>query len=265
MEYQTIQPRYGELKDRVALVTGAGRGIGRGIAFRLAREQMRVVINDRDADAAYDTTEQLKRSGAQALAVVADLSQAPAIDQLINQALSEYATIDVLVNNAAILAREELQAVKQQLWDLEFAVNVKAPFLLSQRAAAAMRQKGRGVIIHISSVSGLRAHFQGLPYNATKGAIDAMTRAMGIELAEQGIRVNGVAPGAIHTERRRPLDDPRTKAMAELVPARRMGLPEDIAATVAFLASDESSYIIGQTLYVDGGITAQLSPSQHPI
>jgi NAD(P)-dependent dehydrogenase (short-subunit alcohol dehydrogenase family) len=109
------------------------------------------------------------------------------------------------------------------------------------------------------------AHHPGLPYDATKGALDAMTRVMGIELAELGIRVNGIAPGAIYTEHRLPIDHPKMKPYAQLIPIRRLGIPLEIGAVVAFLASDDASYIIGQTIYVDGGITSQLSPSQYQI
>jgi 3-oxoacyl-[acyl-carrier protein] reductase len=265
MDYQAIQPRYSELKGRVALVTGAARGIGKGIALRLAREGMRVIINDRDKDAAEATAGELRSHGADVRAIIADLASTAEINRLVDQTVKELGTVDLLVNNAGLLPRGAMDRIEESFWDLEFAVNVKAPFLLSQRAAATMKKSGGGAIVHISSVGGLRAHFQGLPYNATKGAVDAMTRAMGIELAEQGIRVNSIAPGAIHTERRKPIDDPAVQAAAQLIPARRLGLPLEIGAVVAFLASDDSRYIIGQTIYVDGGITAQLSPSQYPV
>jgi NAD(P)-dependent dehydrogenase (short-subunit alcohol dehydrogenase family) len=119
--------------------------------------------------------------------------------------------------------------------------------------------------VHISSVGGLRAHHPGLPYDATKGALDSMTRVMGIELIQHGIRVNAIAPGAIYTEKRRPPDDPRMQAYLKLIPSNRLGTPLEIGAAVAFLASDDAEYIIGQTIYVDGGITSQLSPAQYQI
>jgi NAD(P)-dependent dehydrogenase (short-subunit alcohol dehydrogenase family) len=128
-----------------------------------------------------------------------------------------------------------------------------------------MRKQGNGNIVHISSVGGLRAHFPGLPYDATKGALDAMTKVMGIELAQFGIRVNAIAPGAIYTENRHPLDDPRMVEYAKRIPSNRLGLPLEIGAAVAFLASDDADYIIGQVIYVDGGITSQLSPPQTQI
>jgi NAD(P)-dependent dehydrogenase (short-subunit alcohol dehydrogenase family) len=128
-----------------------------------------------------------------------------------------------------------------------------------------MRASGHGNIIHISSVGGLRAHWRGLPYDVTKGAIDAMTRAMAIELAAHRIRVNAIAPGAIRTERTLPADDPRTQAAIRSVPISRHGTPLEIGAAVAFLASPDAGYITGQVLYVDGGLTSQLTPRDRTV
>jgi 3-oxoacyl-[acyl-carrier protein] reductase len=128
-----------------------------------------------------------------------------------------------------------------------------------------MSRRGQGCIVHISSVGGLRVHQPGVPYDVTKAALDGLTRAMGVELADSGIRVNAIAPGAIHTERRPPLDDPAMQAIADRIPLRRFGHPLEIGAVVAFLASPDASYITGQVIYVDGGITTQLSPRGQPI
>jgi NAD(P)-dependent dehydrogenase (short-subunit alcohol dehydrogenase family) len=128
-----------------------------------------------------------------------------------------------------------------------------------------MRELGQGNIIHISSVGGLRAHWRGLPYDLTKGAIDAMTRAMALELAEYGIRVNAIAPGATHTERTSALDDQQLQTYTQRVPLTRFGTPLEIGAAVAFLASPDAAYITGQVLYVDGGLTVQLGLKDQPI
>jgi NAD(P)-dependent dehydrogenase (short-subunit alcohol dehydrogenase family) len=265
MDYHSIQPRYPELRDRVAIVTGSGRGIGQGIALRLAREGMKVIINDRDAEPAHDTAAQLQRLGAAATAIPADISKPDEIDRLIDTTVRELGAIDLVVNNAADLRRKNVLELDQKLWDEQFDVNIRGPFLLALGAARIMRRHGRGCIVNISTVGGLRAHQPGLPYDATKAALDALTRSLGIELAEFGIRVNGVAPGAMLTQRTPPRDDPHTQGRMALIPARRLGLPADIAAAVAFLASDEGSYIIGQTIYVDGGVTIQLSPPEHQV
>lgn len=263
--YQSIRPRYPELSGQVAIVTGAGKGIGKGIALRLGREGMKVVVNARSADTVERVAGELAQLGIQALAVPADIGQAAGVDRLFEQTVKTFGSVDLLVNNAANLHRVFFSNVDEAMLDEELATNVKGPFLCSKRAVEIMKPKGAGSIVHISSVGGLRAHYPGLPYDATKGALDAMTRVMGIELIEFGVRVNAVAPGAIYTEHRLPLDDPRMRAYAKLIPANRLGLPLEIGATVAFLASEDAAYIVGQTLYVDGGITAQLSPSQYQI
>lgn len=149
--------------------------------------------------------------------------------------------------------------------DQQMAVNVKGPYMCANRAAEVMRASRRGNIIHISSVGGLRAHWEGLPYDVTKGAIDAMTRAMALELAMYGIRVNAVAPGPIHTEWTASRPDPETQAVAERVQLGRFGFPLEIGSVVVFLASPDASYITGQIIYVHGGVTSQLSPPGQPI
>ena len=263
--FASIKPRYPELKGRVALVTGSSKGIGKGIALRLAAEGMKVIINARHAEAVQKTAEEFTKLGANVLPVSADVGQPAEIKRLFEEIQCAFGTLDLLVNNAADMRQVHFLTTEESVLDAQLAANIKGPFLLSQQAARMMKEKGRGVIVQISSVGGLRGHAHGLPYDATKGALDSMTRVMGIELAECGIRVNAIAPGAIYTENRLPLNDPRLQSYAQLIPLRRLGLPLEIGAAVAFLASDEASYIIGQTIYVDGGITSQLSPSQYPI
>jgi 3-oxoacyl-[acyl-carrier protein] reductase len=263
--YASIRPRYPELMGQVAIVTGSSKSIGKGIALRLVREGMKVVINARTAEAVAATTQELRELGGEVLAVTADVSKKEQSERLVAETLNAFGTIDLLVNNAADLRRRPFFTIDEDLWADSLAANLTGPFRLSHQVAKILKDKGLGSIIHISTVGALRAHHPGLPYDATKAAMDSMTRVMGIELAETGIRVNGIAPGAIYTEQRLPLDDPRMKTYAQLIPQRRLGLPLEVAAVVAFLASDEASYIIGQTLYVDGGITSQLSPSQYQI
>ncbi len=264
--YNSLRPRYVELAGQVAIVTGSSRGIGKGIALRLVREGMKVVINSRHAEEVEKTTQELRQLGADVFAVPGDVSRKEDVNRLIGETLRVYGTIDLLVNNAASLRRRKFFTVDEGMFDDELASNIKGPWMLSLETAKVMKDKGHGSIINISSVGGLRAHDPGLPYDATKGALDSMTKVMGIELAEMGIRVNGIAPGAIYTESRRlPPDDPKWKPYAQLIPIRRLGMPLEIGAVVAFLASDDASYIVGQMIYVDGGITVQLSPSQYQI
>jgi 3-oxoacyl-[acyl-carrier protein] reductase len=263
--YASAHPRYPELAGQVAIVTGSSRGIGRGIVARLAREGMRVVITSRTPKAVERTTDELCALGAEALGVVADLSRSTGIQRLVDRSLEAFGTVDLLVNNAADLRRVPLFEIGEDMLGQELAINIRAPFLLSQRVAAVMRRAGQGNIIHISSVGGLRAHRPALPYDATKGAIDALTRGMALDLAPFGIRVNAVAPGPVHTERWLAPEHPHAKAVAGRVPLGRFATVLEIGAAVAFLASPEAAYITGQVLYVDGGITAQLSPPGVPV
>ena len=259
--YAAIPARYPELADKVAVITGSSRGIGKGIAMRLAKEGMKVVINARTAEDVEATTAELLAVGAQALAVPADQGTTEGVARIFEATLGAFGTVDLVVNNAANLRRVHFFDVSEALLDAQLAANIRGPYLCSYHGAKIMRDAGHGGnIIHISSVGGLRAHWRGLPYDVTKGALDAMTRAMALELAEHGIRVNGIAPGATLTERRPPLDDPRMMAVANRIPLKRFGEGLEIGSAVAFLASSDAAYITGQVLYVDGGITAQLYP-----
>ena len=259
--YTDIPSRYPELKGKTAIVTGSSRGIGKAISLRLLKEGMAVVINGRSVDHLQKTADEFRSLGLNVLDVPADMRSSEDIDRLFESTIQHYGSVDLLVNNAAIIKRDYFFNVTEELLDSELAANIRGPYLCSYRAAEIMRRMQRGGnIIHISSVGGLRAHWRGLPYDVTKGALDAMTRAMALELAQYHIRVNAIAPGAILTERRPALDDPRMIAVEQRIPLKRFGTGLEIGAVTAFLASNDASYITGQILYVDGGITAQLSP-----
>lgn len=252
--------RYPELEGAVAVITGAARGIGRAIAKRLVSERMRVVAVDIDEPTLDGTVEQLRGAGGEITGVQADVGRTADVDALFAGALSSHGTVDLLVNNAADLRRVRLLEEHDSLLDEQLATNVRGPYLCSQRAAAIMRDSGGGgSIVHLSSVGAVRAHHRAFPYDVTKGAIDALTRAMAVDLGGFGIRVNAIGPGV--TDTGRPVADPASASTtAERIPLGRSGTPDDIAALVAFLASDDAAYITGQVIYVDGGITAQLSP-----
>jgi NAD(P)-dependent dehydrogenase (short-subunit alcohol dehydrogenase family) len=225
---------------------------------------MRIVINARTEETVAATAAELLDLGADVLGVPADVGRTDDVNTLFDETLRAYGTVDLLVNNAASLKRVPFFDIEESLLDHQLVANIRGPFICAYRAAEIMRESGAGNIIHISSVGGLRAHWKGLPYDMTKGAIDAMTRAMALELADCGIRVNAIAPGATRTERHPAPDDPRMQAFVQRVPLRRIGLPVEIGAAVAFLASPDADYITGQVLYVDGGLTVQLGTREQP-
>jgi len=252
--------RYPELRNRVAIVTGGAKGIGQAIAQRLAEEGMRLVLIDRDAEALANTAAVWSGGGIDVVSVVGDLAEMEVIDSLFAETQDAFGTVDLLVNNAADLERRTALDDHPELLRSQLATNVASPYLCSQRAAEVMKDNGRGVIVNISSVGALRAHHRGLPYDVTKGAINAMTMAMAVDLGPYGIRVNGVGPGVTETYRAKKMPAATRDALSAKIPLGRFGTTADMAAVVAFLASDDAAYITGQVIYVDGGITAQLSP-----
>ena len=253
---ESAPPRYPELSGKVALITGAARGIGQGIAFRLGHEGMSVVLADLDEESLRMSVDVMSERGMEAIGFTGDVSRREDIATMFETALDEFGTLDLLVNNAADLHRNRLLDDHEGILETQLATNVAGPYVCSQKAAQIMRGADGGSIVHISSVGADRAHERGLPYDVTKGAINAMTRAMAVDLGEYGIRVNAVGPGITHTHRTsevaasRPLD--------AYVPLGRAGTVFDVAAVVAFLASSDAAYITGQVIYVDGGMLALL-------
>jgi NAD(P)-dependent dehydrogenase (short-subunit alcohol dehydrogenase family) len=264
---QAVVPRYPELHGKVAIVTGSSQGIGLGIAVRLAAEHMRVVIAGLEVNEVGSVVNDLRGLGFEAHGVPGNLGDEDQIARLVDEAIHTYGGVDVLVNNAADLFRVHLAKMNVELFDRQIAVNVRAPLLLAQRVAPSM--SGGGSIINISSVGGLRAHEDAFPYDVTKGALDSMTRALAIDLAARSIRVNAIAPGSIATARvERHLNTDTNSPYGnapQRIPLGRRGTVVDIANVAAFLASNDAAYITGQIIYVDGGITAQLSPPGQPI
>jgi len=252
------------LRDKVAIVTGSSRGIGRGIADRLAAEGARVVVNGRQRDTIEPVARALCDGGAQAIAVAADVGIADDVTRLFDATLDAFGSVDILVNNAAWASpTSHFLEMDEAHWDEVIRSNLKSVYLCCSRAAHSMVDRGRaGSIINISSFAAARAHRQMAAYDATKGGMEAFTRSIAIDLAPFGIRVNVVGPGAIHTEEFQADGDEARKRRGETVPLGRVGYPADIAGAVAFLASDDASYITGQVLYVDGGMLAQLRSPQ---
>jgi NAD(P)-dependent dehydrogenase (short-subunit alcohol dehydrogenase family) len=263
--YETIRPRYPEFRGKVALVTGSSLSIGKGIALRLAREGMHIIIHGKEEAEVARTVREFQSLGVNTLGVCTDFSKPGGVDQLFDTIQQHHSQLHVLVNNAADLRRAEFDDASVALLDYQLEVNVRAPYLCSMRTASMMRPAQSGVIVNISSVGGQRAHWRGLPYDMTKGAIESMTRAMALSLAHDGIRVNAIAPGAIRGPRTPPPDSEIVQAVSARIPLGRFGSDLEIGAAVAFIASEDAAYITGQVLCVDGGIMAQLSPPGQPI
>ena len=249
-----------DLAGRCAIVTGTSRGIGCGIADVLGSQRMKLVLAARSADAGEAFAARLRSGGAECLFVAADLATQDGARKVFDAAVEAHERIDLLVNNAARLGGRSLLDTDEELYRTSFESNVRMVYGLSRLVCAHMAAGGGGSVVNISSVGALRGHRHHASYDASKGAIDALTRSMAIDLAAHGIRVNAVAPGA--TSRgpgaRRPgrLDPAREK----MIPLQRLGTPREVGWAVAFLASDVAAYVTGHVLYVDGGLVAQLTP-----
>ena len=241
---------------KVAIVTGASRGIGRACALRLAEDGMTVVVNYSHSEAAAaEVVDKIKAAGGDALAVRADVSNPAEVKEMFKTVWKTYGQIDVLVNNAGIVRDEYLLMLTEENLDACLDLNIKGYLYCAQQAVLKMFRKKSGVIINMSSVSSKMALAGQTVYSATKGAVNSMTHTMAKELAPYGIRVNAVAPGFIATEMIDALpEDKRAQYLTE-VPLGRFGTVEDVAAVVSMLASDGAAYMTGQTLVLDGGLS----------
>ena len=259
-EEAKIRARFPDLLGKAAIVSGASRGIGCGIAEFLGRQGMRLTLSARTAEEGEAFVRKLREAGVECVWVTADMSTKDGARAVFDTALQHFGGIDLLVNNAARLRSQDFLNLNEEEYHLSFESNVRIVYEISQLVAHHMAERGGGCIINISSVGGLRGHRGLAGYDASKGAMDALTRSMAVDLAPHGIRVNAVAPGAT----RKTVGDAKTEEryaqMAGGIPLGRLGRPEDIGAAVAFLASEAGGYITGQVIYVDGGLTAQLTP-----
>jgi len=246
------------LEGQVAVVTGAGGGIGSAVARRLAAEGAAVVVDDVREDAADAVAARIEQDGGQALAHVADVSRADEVDELFDAALTAFGDVTILVNNAGLIGQTcHLLDSDEAWWDRLLGTNLKSMYLCSVRAARIMAERRGGAIVSSSSGGAVRAHRGEAAYDASKGGIEAATRAFALDLAPYGIRVNAVAPGSIDVAPPGTVPEETLRERGRTVPLGRVGAPDDLAAAYAFLASGEARYITGVVLPVDGGMLAQ--------
>ena len=246
--------------NKIVMVTGAAHGIGRAIALRFGSESAQVIVNDVNAQGTEATVQAITSNGGFAVPGVADVADKGQVDRLFDSVLGRFGTVDVLVNNAGLtnVERHFLEA-DEAWWDRVLAVNLKSVFLCSFRAAQVMARRHQGVIINMSSGGATHSHRGMAAYDASKGGIEALTRAMALDLAPYGIRVNALVPGSIDSHGLSP-EVKRERGAA--IPLGRMGEPEDMAGPAAFLASSDASYITGHIIAVDGGLLSQQRPPQ---
>ncbi|PYN74018.1 MAG: beta-ketoacyl-ACP reductase [Candidatus Rokuibacteriota bacterium] len=243
------------LRGKVALVTGAQQGIGRGIALAFAREGADVGVNYLDDRAAAEkVVDEIRAAGRRAVLVPADVARLSDTQTMVAQVLGELGGLDVLVNNAGVYPRVPFLDMRESDWDLVLDVNLKGGFFCAQAAARAMIARRRqGSVINMASQA-IRGAVRGVHYSASKGGVVAMTRALALELAPHGIRANAIAPGLTDTAQPRYGNSEEELAvMASAVPLGRMAQPDDIASVAVFLASDDARHITGQTVHVNGG------------
>ena len=246
-----------DLSGRVALVTGAARGLGFAIARGLARAGALTVLNGRDAKALAAARTSIEGDGGRTDAAVFDVADRDAVQAAIADLEARHGAIDVVVNNAGIQRRHPVTEFPLEDWDAIIATNLTAPFLVAQAALPGMKARGRGVIINIASLMSEFGRPTIVPYTAAKGGVRQLTRGLATELGPTGIRVNAIAPGYILTEMNRALIDNKEfdTWVRGRTPMRRWGDPDELAGIAVFLASDAASYITGQTIFVDGGMS----------
>ncbi len=242
------------LSDKVAVVTGASRGIGRSIALFLASQGAKLVVSARNATALDELTEEIKLQGGEALAVVSDIAIEEDANNLVAQAVATYGRVDILVNNAGITRDGLLLRMKEADWDAVLDTNLKGAFLCTRAVAKVMSKQRSGRIINISSVVGEMGNAGQANYCASKAGLLGLTKSVARELARRNVTVNAITPGFIVTDMTDDMSDKARDAMTEQIPLGRLGAAEDIANAVLFLASDQSAYITGQVLGVNGGM-----------
>lgn len=251
------------LKDKVAIITGTTKGIGAVLAKEFAREGAKVVGTGRSVELGEQVAQEIRNAGGESIFVRCDVSNKVDVDHVIAETLTAYGTVDIVVNNAGVNHAADFFAISEQDWDWVMGVDLKGTFLMSQAAARVMVEQGKpGYIVNISSIMGKLALANQVAYCAAKGGVNQLTTAMGLALIDKGIRVNCVAPGPVVTElmQRVVHNQEKYEELMRRLPIGYIAAPEEIASVCIFLASEGASYMVGQTVYVDGGRGIQAFP-----
>lgn len=242
------------LEGKVALVTGGARGIGKAICQRLADEGAKLAIVDIMLDIAKETADEFKSKGVEAAAFAADVSKLDSANETVDAVMKEFGKIDILVNNAGITRDTLMMRMTEQDWDMVIAVNLKGTFNFTKAVCRPMMKARTGKIVNVASVVGRMGNAGQANYSASKAGVIGLTKTTAKEFASRNIQANAVAPGYIQTDMTGKLSDAATEAFMTVIPMKRGGTPEDVANVVYFLCSDDSSYVTGQVINIDGGM-----------
>jgi len=244
-----------KLENKVAIITGGARGIGRAIAEMLAGEGANPVVVDVDINEAENTAKELRSgTGRDSMAMQIDVSSAADAERMAKEVTDKYGRIDILVNNAGITRDALLVRMKEDAWDKVLAINLKGVFNCTQAAAKVMMKQHSGKIVNMASIIGIIGNVGQANYAASKGGVIALTKTSAKELSAWNINVNAIAPGFIDTKMTQALDEKQRQELLGLIPLKRLGMPQDVARLVLFLASGDSDYIAGQVIRIDGGM-----------
>jgi 3-oxoacyl-[acyl-carrier protein] reductase len=243
-----------ELKGKVALVTGGARGIGKAIALGLARAGADIAVADVNLEEAQNTAREIEALGVKSMALSMDVTDFAKVEEEVNKILDKFSKVDILINNAGIAKDNLLLRMSQQDWDAVLTVNLKGAFNCIKAVSRPMIKQRSGKIVNIASIIGIIGNPGQANYSASKAGLIALTKTAAKELASRNINVNAIAPGFIQTDMTAKLTQELQQKMKEAIPLDKFGTPDDIAAACLFLASDDSSYITGQTIVVDGGM-----------
>ena len=245
----------GEMPNKVSLVTGSSRGIGRAIAIELAKNGIDIVVNnDKNSEEGIDVVKEIEKIGQRAIYIQADVANTDHVEKMLENIISEFGRIDILINNAGIVVDKKLENMRTDQWSKVISVNLTGTFNCTKSAIIYMKEHGGGKIINIASVVGEIGNFGQSNYAASKGGIIAFTKTVAKEYARDGILVNAIAPGFMKTNMVKSIPPKVIEKILENIPLRRLGEPEEVAKLVRFLVSEDANYITGQVININGGM-----------